>query len=437
MKHTLLCIATLLLIVLTVKQYAVAHDEVPAAEQVKPIALVNARIYTIVNGIIDNGTVVFDKGKITAVGKQVTVPANAEIIDCKGQNVYPGFFAPYATTGLVEIELVRATRDQAEAGSINPNAKAYTAFNPESEIIPTIRSNGILFANIAPVGGIVSGTSSLMMLDGWNKEDMSLLPRSGVCVNFPNVGVINAWWMNKPADVQRKENQESLDKLYSLFEEAKMYSQMAQNGAVTDKDIRMEAMRPIFENGMNVFIDAGEYRQILEVIKFTKKFALKTVIVGAFDSWRCADELREAGISVIIPRTHSLPARDEDGYDEQFLLPKKLAEKNVLFAFSDNGAWQQRNVAFQAGTAVAFGLSEADALKGLTFNPAKILGVDNRLGSIEVGKDASLFVSTGNAIDGLTNNLTYAFIQGKKISLESRHTRLAEKYRERYRRMKK
>lgn len=417
--------------------HAKAHDEIPAMAQTKPIALTNARIYTITSGIIENGTVVFEKGKIIAVGKQVSIPTNAETIDCKGQNIYPGFFAPYATTGLVEIELVRATRDQAEAGSINPNAKAYTAFNPESEIIPTIRSNGVLFANIAPQGGIVSGTASLMMLDGWNKEDMALLPRSGICVNFPNIGIINAWWMNKPAEAQRKENQENLDKLYTLFEQAKMYSLMAQNGAIKEKDIRMEAMRPIFENGMNVFIDAGEYRQILEVIKFTKKFSLKTVIVGAFDAWRCADELRDAGISVIIPRTHSLPARDEDGYDEQFLLPKKLAEKNVLFAFSDNGSWQQRNVAFQAGTAVAFGLSEEDALKGLTLYPAKILGVDKTLGSIEVGKDASLFVSTGNAIDALTNNVTFAFVQGKKISLENRHTRLADKYRERYRRLKK
>lgn len=432
-KHLLFVFIPFLLVFTNVE----AHDEIPAAEQTKPIVLTNARIYTIKNGIIESGMLVFEKGKITAVGKQVAIPQGAETIDCKGQNVYPGFFAPYATTGLVEIELVRATRDQAETGTINPNAKAYTAFNPESEIIPTIRSNGVLFANIAPQGGIVSGTSALMMLDGWNKEDMALLPRSGVCVNFPYMGIINAWWMNKPADVQRKENQESLDKLYAVFEQAKMYSQMAQNGDVNEKDIRMEAMRPIFENGMNVFIDAGEYRQILEVIKFTKKFGLKTVLVGGYDAWRCADELREAGISVIIPRTHSLPARDEDAYDEQFLLPKKLAEKNVVFAFSDNGSWQQRNVGFQAGTAVAFGLSEEDALKGLTLYPAKILGVENTLGSIEVGKDASIFVSTGNAIDALTNNVTLAFIQGKKISLENRHTRLADKYRERYRRMKK
>jgi imidazolonepropionase-like amidohydrolase len=416
---------------------AQAHDEMPGTPQTKPIALVNARIYTVTKGVIEGGTIVFDKGKITAIGKQVSVPSQAETIDCSGKSIYPGFFAPYATTGLVEIELVRATRDQAETGTINPNAKAYTAFNPESELIPTIRTNGILFANIAPQGGIVSGTASLMALDGWNKEDMAIVPRSGICVNFPNVGIINAWWMNKPADVQRKENQESIEKLYALFDQAKMYSQMAQSGLITEKDIRMEAMRPIFENGMNVFIDAGEYRQLLEVIAFTKKFALKTVVVGAFDAWRCADELRDAGIAVIIPRTHSLPARDEDGYDEQFLLPKKLAEKNVIFAFSDGGSWQQRNVPFQAGTAVAFGLSEENALKGLTIYPATIFGVQNSLGSLEVGKDASLFVSTGNAIDGLTNNIELAFIQGKKMSLENRHSRLAEKYRERYRRMKK
>ncbi|MBN8575244.1 MAG: amidohydrolase, partial [Candidatus Kapabacteria bacterium] len=159
---------------------AQAHDEMPGTPQTKPIALVNARIYTVTNGVIEGGTIVFDKGKITAIGKQVSVPSQAETIDCSGKSIYPGFFAPYATTGLVEIELVRATRDQAETGTINPNAKAYTAFNPESELIPTIRTNGILFANIAPQGGIVSGTASLMALDGWNKEDMAIVPRSGI-----------------------------------------------------------------------------------------------------------------------------------------------------------------------------------------------------------------------------------------------------------------
>lgn len=410
-----------------------AHDETPGATQQKPIALINARIYTISQGVIPSGTIVFDKGKITAVGQNIQIPADAEIINCLGKLVYPGFIAPSSTIGLIEIDAVRATRDVTEVGQYNPNAKAEVAYNPESELIPTIRSNGVLIANVVPDGGIIAGRSSLMQLDGWTREDIALKRVSGMSVHFPQMNVFNAPWMRKSTDEQRRDNEKKLQELYDYFQDAKMYSDAAKNGLTENsKDIRMEAMRALFEENLPVLIEAGEEKQIRGAITFIQKFKLRGVIVGGNDAWKCIDELREANIPVIIQRVHSVPWRDEQGYDACFTLASKLAAAKIKFAFSDGGSWQQRNLPFQAGTAIAFGLSENDALRALTLSPAEIFGVADRVGSIEVGKDATLFVSNGNALDGLTNSLEYAFIQGRAVSLSSKQTRLAKKYRTRY-----
>ena len=410
-----------------------AHDETPGATQQKPIALINARIYTINQAVIPSGTVVFDKGKITAVGQNVQIPADAEVINCLGKLIYPGFIAPATTIGLVEIEAVRATRDVSEVGQYNPNAKAEVAYNPESELIPTIRSNGILIANVIPDGGVIAGRSSLMQLDGWTREDIALKRVSGMSVHFPQMSIFSAPWMRRSADEQRRDNEKKLQELYDYFQEAKMYSEAAKNGLTENsKDIRMEAMRALFEENLPVLIEAGEEKQIREAITFILKFNLRGVIVGGNDAWKCTDELREANIPVIIQKVHSVPWRDEQGYDACFTLAAKLAAAKIKFAFSDGGSWQQRNLPFEAGTAIAFGLSETDALRALTLSPSEILGVSDRVGSIEVGKDATLFVSNGNALDGLTNSLEYAFIQGRMVSLSSKQTKLAKKYRTRY-----
>jgi imidazolonepropionase-like amidohydrolase len=434
MNRITACFYVVVVIVfITAAQFALANDETPGAPQQKPIALTNARIYTISQGVIPSGTVVFDKGKITAVGQNVQIPADAEVINCLGKLLYPGFIAPISTIGLVEIEAVRATRDVAEVGQYNPNAKAEVAYNPESELIPTIRSNGILIANVVPDGGIVAGRSSLMQLDGWTREDIALKRVSGLSVQFPQFSVFTAPWMRKSADEQRRENEKKLQQLYDYFQNAKMYSEVAKNGLTENtKDIRLEAMRAIFEENLPVLIEAGEEKQIRNAIAFIQKFNLRGVIVGGNDAWKCTDELREANIPVIIQRVHSVPWRDEQSYDASFTLAAKLAAAKIKFAFSDGGAWQQRNLPFQAGTAVAFGLAENDALRALTLSPAEILGVADRIGSIEVGKDATLFVSKGNALDALTNALEYAFIQGRAVSLSSKQTKLAKKYRTRY-----
>ncbi len=410
-----------------------ANDETPCAPQQKPIALTNAKLFTITQGVIQNGTIVFDKGKITAVGQNIQIPADAQIINCDGKFVYPGFIAPASTIGLIEIEAVRSTRDASESGLYNPNAKAEVAYNPDSEIIPTIRSNGVLIANVIPDGGIVAGRSSLMMLDGWTREDIALKRVTGLSVQFPQFSVYSAPWIRQSADEQRKENAKRLQELTDYFEEARMYSEAAKNGVTENqKDIRLEAMRAVFEDNLPVLFDAGEEKQIRAVVQFAQKFNLKAVIVGGNDALKCSDLLREANIPVILQKVHSVPRRDEQGYDAPYTLPAQLAAAGVKFALSDGGSWQQRNLPFEAGTAMAFGLTENDALRSLTLTPAEILGVAGRVGSLEVGKDATLFVSKGNALDGLTNSLDFAFIQGRSVSLTSKQTKLAKKYRTRY-----
>lgn len=410
-----------------------ANDETPGAPQQKPIALTNAKIYTITQGVIQNGTIVFDKGKITAVGQNVQIPADAQIINCDGKFVYPGFIAPASTIGLVEIEAVRSTRDVSESGIYNPNAKAEVAYNPDSEIIPTIRSNGVLLANVIPDGGIISGRSSLMMLDGWTREDIALKRVTGLSVQFPRFSVFTAPYIRQSADEQRKENAKRLQELTDYFEQARMYSEAAKNGLTENqKDIRFEAMRAVFEENLPVLFDAGEEKQIRAVVQFAQKFNLKAVIVGGNDALKCSDLLREANIPVILQKVHSVPRRDEDGYDAPYTLPAQLAAAGVKFALSDGGSWQQRNLPFEAGTAIAFGLNENDALRALTLTPAEILGVAGKVGSLEVGKDATLFVSKGNALDGMTNSLDFAFVQGRSVSLSSKQTKLAKKYRTRY-----
>ncbi len=413
-----------------------AHQEIPGEKQKGPIALTNARIYTVTSGVLDHATVVFDNGKITAVGTSVSIPSNATSIDCSGKSIYPSFIAPYTTLGLTEIDAARPTNDMAETGDKNPNARAMIAYNPDSEILPTVRSNGILICNSVPQGGDVSGISALMMLDGWTREDCALKSLCALNVNFPSLATVTAPYIHKSADEQRTENDKQIKDLYDYFAAAQMYAKAAKNGLADNaKDIRFEAMRPVFDNAFPVMINCGEYKQILAAIDFAKHFHLRAILVGCDDAERCLSDIKASGFPVIIGRVHSLPRRVDEGYDKSYQLPRLLAQNAIPFAYSDGGSWQQRNLPFQAGSSVAFGIPEDDALKALTMYPAQMFGVSDKVGSLEVGKDATLFVSSGDALDELGNNLVLAYVQGRAISLQSKQTRLAEKYRTKFKRM--
>lgn len=411
--------------------------ETPGEPQRKPIALVGGRIFTVSAGTIENGTVLFDRGKIVAVGTAVSIPPDAVRIDCRGKNIYPALFAPHTTIGLIEIEAVRATRDVAEVGSFNPNARADVAYNPDSEVIPTVRSNGIVIATVAPEGGLISGIASIMQLDGWTREDIALRQRAALVVNFPALATYRAPWIRRSPQEQRRDAERQIESLYDFFRQAQMYARAATAGiAETKRDIRFEAMRPVFDGTMPVMIRCWEYKQILRAIEFAKYFGLRAILVGCSDAWRCLDQIKESGYPVIVGRVHSLPLRDEEGYDTPYRLPALLDSAGIRFAIGDAGFWQQRNLPFQAGTAVGFGLSKEAALRAITLSPAEIFSVAERVGSIEVGKDATLIVASGDVLDTPTSRIELAFVQGRRVSLESKQTRLAEKYRERYRQAK-
>ncbi len=427
--HRYLLLAVSLLILLS---SAHSGEEIPGAPQRQAIALINAVVHTATGPTIKNATVVFDKGVITVVAAGASAPTTARVVDCKGAHVYPGFIAPLTTLGLTEIDAVRSTRDMSEAGSFNPNARAETAYNPDSELIPTVRSNGVLLANASPQGGTISGQSSLMRLDGWTREDLAVKRVSGLFLNWPSMEVSNAWWMRKPAEEQRKDIEKNVRSVYELFENARAYSATVKAGVDTTlRDIRYEAMRAVFEDSVPLMIEASTRRQIEAVIDFQRSFNVRVILVGAEDAPLMIPQLQRSGIGIIIPRVHSLPRRDEDGYDSPFILAKTLSDAGIPYAFSESGAWQQRNLPFHAGTARAFGLSEEDAVKGLTIGPARLFGIDGQYGSIEVGKSATLFISTGDALDSKSNNVIAAFIDGREVDLDNRHKRLAKKYRAR------
>lgn len=409
-----------------------AGGEIPGAPQAKTIALVNGTVHTVSSGILKNATVVFDKGKITSVGTAVDVPAGADVIDCSGKHIYPGFISPVSAMGLVEIDAVRSTRDVAEVGTMNPNVRADVAYNPDSEIIPTVRYNGVLLGNICPQGGSISGMSSVMRLDGWTREDIAVRRSSAMVVNWPSMEVIKAPWMQKSADEQRTEIEKNVRVITDYLAAAKAYSVAARAGVDTAKrDIRFEAMRAVFEHALPLMVYATSQKQIESVLDMQRALGVKVILVGATDAPRCLAQIKSAGVPIVIGRVHSLPDHEEDAYDETYTLPSLLAKNGIPFAFSEGGHWQQRNLPFNAGSAVAFGLSEADAERGLTMWPAMMLGIDSTYGSLDVGKSATLFVSEGNALDARTNILVRAFIDGRAVDLSNKHTKLTTKYRAR------
>ena len=402
--------------------------QIPAPPQQRPIALVNARLYTVSHGVIENGTLLFANGRILAVGRDVPVPDTAVRIDCAGKRVYPGFITAASRLGLVEIDAVRATRDYAEVGEFNPNITAATAFNVESEIIPTVRSNGILLAHVMPEGGLISGRSSIMLLDGWTAPEATLKAVTGVVVRMPE----RPWWEERRSAEQRYRQQ--LQRLYDFLEQARQYSYAVRHGAARPtRDLRLEAMRAVFEDSLPLFVHANRYEQIQEALRLKHHFNVRMVLVGAADAWRCLEELRQADVPVILVRTHRLPLREEEPIDMPYRLPALLEQAGLRFAIAEEHSWPQRNLPFNVGTAIAHGLSEDAALRSITLWAAEILGIADRVGSLEPGKDATLFICSGDPFDVRTLKVERAFIQGRELDLTSRHTRLEQKYRQRYR----
>ena len=406
-------------------------------------AITNARIITVSGAVIENGTVVIQSGKISAVGAGVNIPPGAERIDGNGLSVYPGMIDAWTNLGLVEIgQGANATVDVAETGTMNANAKAILAVNPHSSHVNVTRVNGITTVHTAPSGGLIAGQSAVINLNGSTQGDMAVLPSAGLVINFPRISTFGGFGPGAGPQVvdfneavKRRDTQ--IDDLKKLFKNAENYGR-ATDAHAKDRslpnpatDLRLEALVPYARGERPILFTVERERDIRAVIKFVNEMKVKGVIVGGQEAWRAADDLKKNNIAVIFTNIYNLPVRDDDAYDYLFEAPSKMQHAGVKFAIStgDQGA-EVRDLPYHAGLAGAFGLSKEEALKSVTLYPAQILGVADRMGSIEVGKVANIVVTDGDLLEPRTN-VRYVFIDGRLIPLTSRHTELFESFKDR------
>lgn len=412
----------------------------PGAPQAGPIAIVGATIHTVSGEPVANGTLVFQAGRITALGVGAAVPEGARRMDGTGRHVYPGLIEANSRLGLVEIEAVRSTRDYTEVGNVTPNVKSWVAVNPESEVIPVTRSNGVLLAAVAPSGTLLQGQSAMMMLDGWTWEEMTLAAPIAMHLAWPAMSLPRGPQVRAPREKLEEARRKDLVSLEEAFTEAHAYWKARQAAGQPPPpgfavDARWESMGPLFEKKIPLVVAAGEIRQIQAAVAFAKRHGVRLVVLGGEDAPRVADLLREHDVAVIVDGTHRLPGRRDEAFDGPFTVPDRLFRAGVRFCLASGGPFYvERNLAFQAGTAVAYGLPHDEAVRAITLYPAQILGVADRVGSLEVGRDASLIVTDGDVLE-ITTQVEAAFLQGREVDLTNRQTVLYEKYQEKYRRL--
>jgi imidazolonepropionase-like amidohydrolase len=410
--------------------------QVPAAPQNETVVLMATTIHPVTGPVIDNGYIIFEKGVITAIGegKAPNVP-EAVRHNASGMHVYPGLIAAHTNLGLIEVGAVDVTHDYSELGRVKPEVRAAVAINPDSDMIPVARAGGILTALTFPSGGLASGRCSLMRMDGWTWEDLAIDDAAGLVVNWPRTEPVTSRFVQQSEDEQRKQIKEDLQAVEKLIDDAEAYLKAKNADPTLDTDMRYEAMRPMLRGEKPVFVSANMVGQIESAVAWAHRRRLKIIIVGGAQADRATDLLKQHDIPVIITGTHRAPLRRQDDYDQPFSLPAKLHEAGVRFCLATDGdASAVRNLAHEAATSAAYGLPREEALKSITLYPAEILGIDNSLGSIEVGKSATLILTTGDPLD-ITNDVLVAFIDGRKIDLGSRHKSLYEKYREKYRQL--
>jgi imidazolonepropionase-like amidohydrolase len=413
--------------------------QVPAPiDQVHNTILLNhGRAHIGTGEYIDNASVGIKDGKILFVRNALTNPiVESEwdtIIDITGKHVYPGFIAPNITMGLTEIDAVRATRDFRETGTMNPHVRALIGYNTDSEVMYTVRSNGVLISQSTPRGGLISGTSSVMAMDGWNWEDAVYRADDGVHLNWPRKYQTTGWWAEPGTSTKNKNYEKTKAVIWDFFKAAQAYAKVKNPD---EMNLKFEAMRGIFKDDKRVYIHADFAPEINDIIDFSREFNLKfPVLVGGYDAHFLANRLKENHFSVIIGRPHSLPKFEDDNILSYYELAGKLQSKGVLFCISNAGDMEvmnTRNLPYMAGTAWAYGLTEEQAVMAITMNAAKILGVDDKVGSLEKGKDATLYVSEGNALDMRSNKGYMAMVKGRFMSMDNHQKQLYEKYKKRY-----
>jgi imidazolonepropionase-like amidohydrolase len=413
------------------------EDVYPAKANAGKIFLTNGTIHVGNGQVIENGTIEISNGKIVQVGPNITVTAgDAKVIDVKGKQVYPGMILPVTDLGLKEIANgVRGSNDYQELGEYNNSMRSIVAYNTDSKIINTLKANGILLAGITPQGGTISGSSSVVQLDAWNYEDAAYKMDNGIHLNMPTFISRPSRFaifagIPQPQTDPTKEALNKIDDIKTLFRQAKAYLQETTH---RETNLRYEALKGLFNKTQKLFVHANQVKQMLIAIDFVKEFGFDVVIVGASESFQIADLLKQYNIAVILSDEHALPSAEDDDVDQPFKTPAQLQKAGVLFALNDEHAESRyRNLPFNAGTSVAYGLSKEQALQAITLNAAKILGVDDKTGSLEAGKDANIVVSEGDILDMRTSIIIHAFIQGRAVSLENKQKQLYDRYKYKY-----
>ena len=403
-------------------------QQTPAPAQQETIILSGATIHIGNGTVIESGYLIFENGKITEVGQGAT-RKQGKMIEVMGKHIYPGFIAPVSSLGLGEIDAVRAINDDDEIGDFIPNIRSLIAYNAESKVVESMRPNGVLLAQITPQGGSISGTSSIVQLDAWNWEDAAVKVDDGIHVHWPNTYRRGRWWMGEERGWKpNKEYEKDSDAFKMYVAHAKAYSKTSS----VSKNEGFEAMQGLFNGTKKLYLYAQGEKEIIDGVTACKEAGIENIVlVGGYEAYKIIPFLKQNNISVIVNRVHSTPDRDDDDYDLPYKLPKLLTDGGLMVSLNAVGQMERmntRNLPFYAGQVAGQGMDKEEALKLITSNTAKVLGIDANYGTLEAGKSATLFISEGDALDMRTNIVTHAFIDGRHVSLETHQTELWKRY---------
>ncbi|WP_445385453.1 amidohydrolase family protein [Robiginitalea sp. IMCC44478] len=405
-------------------------QQTPALPQSEVISISGATLHLGDGSVIENGTLVFEKGLITEIGANVS--PRGRVINASGKHVYPGFIAPGKSLGLIEINAVRASDDEDEIGDMIPHVRSIIAYNAESQVVESMRPNGVLLGQITPQGGRISGTSSIVQFDAWNWEDAIVREDDGIHLNWPSTFRRGRWWLGEERGYRpNKDYSEQQQEVADFVKNAKAYG----SGSNSPLNPAFKAMQGLFDGSKTLYVYADGEREIIDGISAMKTAGVqKVVLVGGYQAHKITDFLKDQQIPVLVNYTHTLPNLNDDPYDHTYKLPKLLVDAGLLVGIqnADASNFQTRNLPFYAGQVAGQGLEFEKALQLISSNTAKILGIDDKYGSLASGKSATLFISEGNALEMRGNRLTHAFIDGREISLETHQTELWKRYMEKY-----
>jgi len=406
---------------------------VPAPPQEDPILLEGAVVHVGDGSVIENGQVAFNEGKITFVGEagaDFQDRSSYQVVDLEGKHIYPGLIALACDLGLAEVSAVRATLDYAEQGDFNPNVRSLVAYNTDSELIPTFRFNGILLAQTTPRSGVFFGTSSVVQLDAWNWEDAAYAPDDAVHMSWPQKEFGPRWWLGETENRKNERYDDIVQQIGETMAAAVAYGQESEHEAA---NLKLEALQGLFDGSQSLFIHTDDAKAVVKAVKTAREYGVRRIaIVGGYEALLIKDFLLEEQIPIILNDLHDLPRQDHEDTVFPYKMAAEFHDAGLEIAISGGGGYSVRNLPFYAGTAVAYGLPYEEAVKAMTHTAAKILGIADRAGTLEAGKDAMIIVSQGDLLDMRTSQLEHAFIQGREIQLETRQQWLYKKYSDKY-----